>query len=218
MRIGGELRDRYGQKLGRPFAVAKQFDDHFPTVEIGVQGDYFEPAASRPVPVASVNVDDYELVTASLTREQVMSLYAFDKDEERFEALRKLGNAKTERIEPKAALNQISERPIAPAAVLGGAARRGPLAIGVRYTKTQPGASVKGGAPGVSSELASAVRIVQVTDLAISAKLSRHGSLVWVSRLSNGQPAASRSRAASTQARAPALHDRRAGHGDDPGA
>jgi len=37
----------------------------------------------------------------------------------------------------------------------------------------------------------SSVRVVQVTDLAISAKLSRHGSLVWVSRLSNGQPAAS---------------------------
>jgi len=174
LRIGGQLRDRYGQTLGN-FARKMDFDDLPPTVEIGVQGDNFEPGAVRPVPVASVNVDRFELVTASLGRDQVLTQQSFKRDNERFDALRRLTGAKSTSVTPGAALNVISERAILPTDVLGPKAR-GALAIGVRYRGRQGERNV--------------VRLLRVTDLAISAKVSRYGSLVWVSRLSDGRPVA----------------------------
>ena len=48
----------------------------------------------------SLNVDRFELVTASLTREEVLNHEAFARDAQRFEALRRLKSAKSASVVP----------------------------------------------------------------------------------------------------------------------
>jgi uncharacterized protein YfaS (alpha-2-macroglobulin family) len=57
--------------------------------------------------------------------------------------------------------------------VLGGPAERGPFAIGIRYDS------------GRTMGIDEGHSIAQVTDLAITAKVSRAGTLVWVTKLSD---------------------------------
>ena len=58
------------------------------------------------------------------------------------------------------------------------------MAVGIRWVERQAKKGVRPEGERVGTD----VRLLQVTDLAISAKLSRHGSLVWVTRLSDGAP------------------------------
>ena len=63
--------------------------------------------------------------------------------------------------------------------MLGGKERRGPVGIALRYTSRPGTHQARTDDQGV---------VTQVTDLAISAKVSPHGSLVWVTKLSSGAP------------------------------
>lgn len=175
LRVSPGLVDRHGQKLSRAFAERLAMDDLWPQVEVGVSGDFFEPKTAKGIPVGSVNVASYQLAARALSPEQVMELLRFDTEAARFSALSKLSAPKS--VRPKAGLNRLATETVDPSKLLG-ASGRGPVAIGVEY------------ATGRTRSVARDVSLVQVTDLAISAKLSRFGSLVWVTRLSTAEPVA----------------------------
>ncbi|HVY48022.1 MAG TPA: Ig-like domain-containing protein, partial [Minicystis sp.] len=74
--LGGGLRDEHGQRLASSWSHRVDFDDLWPTAEIGLMGALFEPAARRAIPVASVNVKGFELATARLDEAAVLALAA----------------------------------------------------------------------------------------------------------------------------------------------
>lgn len=174
--VAPQLADRFGQKLGKPFSRSVAIDDYFPRVEIGVRGSALVPGGAGKIPLASVNVPSFELFAAELDA-QTLPL-ALDAFEERdplavFERLR--GSARR-RIAPNAPANRLAKTSLDIADVLGGPGERGPFAVGVRYT----GHPDDYGAP-------ERLKVVKLTDLGLTAKLSRSGSMVWVTRLSSSE-------------------------------
>ncbi len=175
----GAVKDVHGQPLVREMNEAVAFDDYWPSAEIGVRGTLFDAASRRPIPVASVNVKEIELVTAPLDEGAILG--HDDAHPIRFWDLKRLPGAKSTTVRPGAATNAPAVHPVDPAAVLGGKDKRGPLMIGISY-------SGRAGTPAARATESTA--LVAVTDLGISAKVSPHGSLVWVTRLSTGAPVA----------------------------
>lgn len=169
------LRDVHGQRA-QTLSRRIEFDDHWPRLEVGVQGDFFEPAARRAVPVASVNVPSYELLTIPLSPEQLAAYYAVKRAERGYEYLKGLPGAQPRRVHPGGVRNRVHTEFIDPAPLLGRTQGRGALIIATRRTSEE---GVEHGG-----------RVLQVTDLALSAKLSQQGSLVWVTRLSDASPVA----------------------------
>ncbi len=176
LRIAGTLRDTFAQTLGAEIARPIDIDDHWPRVELGVSGDYFELVSRKSIPVASLNVSEYTLTTSALSLAQVADYYADTRSSEN--ALRQLVRQKgitSRRIRPTAPLNVPAEERVDPAQVLAKTGGRGPLLVAAEFA----------GRYGAEQR----VNLVQVTDLAITAKLSRSGpSVVWVTSLSNGVP------------------------------
>jgi uncharacterized protein YfaS (alpha-2-macroglobulin family) len=173
------LRDKYAQPLRGDWTGNVDFGDYEPSADIGVHGTYLEPTARKNIPIATVNVAKYELVTAPLDESAVLSIGS-EYSGSGFDDLVRFPGAKLRTITPVGPRNRVISHPVDPDDVLG-AKKRGPMAIGVRYTER----------PGTRSERPTTQRsIVQVTDLAISAKVSMHGTLVWVTRLSTGAPVA----------------------------
>jgi len=182
--IAGTLKDENGQTLGADVRRDVAFDDLWPKADIGLRGDLFESAARREIPIDAINANDLELVVAPLTVADAIRL----QDDQyspghnpRFDLVAALPNAKFTKLAPNAAKNATSRFSVNVNDVLGGKDARGAMAMGIRYTGW-PGSDH---ARGMGS-----ATIVKVTDLAISGKVSRHGSLLWISRLSNAEPLA----------------------------
>ncbi|APR79680.1 Large extracellular alpha-helical protein [Minicystis rosea] len=176
------LRDTHGQTLARAFTKNVAFDDLWPAAAIGLRGDMLEPAARRGIPVATVNVKDLELATAPLDEATVIALETdahAPGREPRIDDLQKLRGAKVETLHPSGGANRPATHLVSPDDVLGGKDRRGPVGIALSFVD-RPGTSrARSAARGV---------VAQVTDLAISAKVSGHGSLIWVTRLGSAAP------------------------------
>jgi hypothetical protein len=176
------LKDEHGQALARDVRRDVVFDDLWPVAEIGVAGSYLEPAARKDIPVASVNVASLELATAPLDEAGVLALAGAAERGGKPPSvtdIEHLPGAKRVALKPQAAANRPARTAVRPDDVLGGKDKRGPLAIGIGYTER----------PGTREQrVAAKTAIVQVTDLAISAKVSPHGSVVWVTRLSTAAP------------------------------
>jgi hypothetical protein len=173
------IKDVHGQPLAREMNETVAFDDYWPTADIGVRGSLFDAASRRPIPVASVNVKTIELVTAPLDEKTIL-----DHHEGKllhFWDIGALPGAKKSTLHPGAATNSPATHPVDPAEVLGGKDKRGPMIIGISYA-TRPGTPAARTSESTSE--------VAITDLAISAKVSPHGSLVWITRLSTGAPVA----------------------------
>ncbi len=179
IRIDPALRDHYGQRLLEAHVERVRIDDFWPNVEIGLEGDTLEAATSRPIQIGSLNAQSYQLITARLAPDALPGLLDTSNYGSRFGLLAALGSAHAMRVHPGAPKNHMARRSVDPARVLGGAKARGAMAIGVSYDD--------GRSNGHEQQL---FRVAQVTDLAISAKLSHHGSVVWVTRLSNAKPVA----------------------------
>jgi len=174
------LKDVYGQPLAGDFTRKVDTDDLWPTAEIGVSGSFVEPAATTEIPVYVVNAHDVDLVTAPLDEEQIVAMHTRDSSHwTTFSDVSALPNGTARRI-GRGAQNTAARHVVKTADVLGKDGR-GPLAIGIRYT-ARPGTR--------NARAVDRTSILQVTDLAISAKISPEGSLVWVTRLSNGAPVA----------------------------
>jgi alpha-2-macroglobulin len=176
------LRDRHGQPLAEPFSRSVAFDDLWPSAAIGLTGTYVEPGARRPIPVASVNVKDLELATAPLDEATVLALQGDERHPGHppgIAELKRLPGARTVTLHPAARLNAPADEKVVPEDVLGGKDRRGPFGIAISYTERPGTHRARSHDEGT---------VAQVTDLAVSAKVSPHGSVVWVTRLSNAAP------------------------------
>ncbi|UQA63951.1 hypothetical protein E8A73_039710 [Polyangium aurulentum] len=180
--IAAGLKDEHGQALARDHREDVAFDDLWPTAEIGLRGSLFEPLARRDIPVEAVNARDLEVVVAKLSPAEAIRLqddqYSPGKSPS-YEQIAALPSARRAKVPMTAALNKPTQHLVRTADALGGKDARGALAIGLSYT----------GWPGTNNarHMTSAV-IAKVSDLAVSAKISARGSLVWVSRLSTAAP------------------------------
>ncbi|HEY1534054.1 MAG TPA: hypothetical protein VGF76_08540, partial [Polyangiaceae bacterium] len=172
--VSRDLRDVHGQTLGTSYAKALAIDDYFPAVEIGVQGKLLDSRAATAIPIGSVNVNHYVLSSAALTPENAFALEHETNLRQRFQFFQGLPQAHQQSVVPGTRLNHISKENLGLSTVLGATAR-GAVAIGVEYEHH----------PKDYRSLET-FKIVKVTDLALTAKLSRDGSLVWVTRLSSG--------------------------------
>ncbi len=178
IRVRGTLKDTHGQPLGRDAEFHVAFDDMWPSAEVGVTGTYFEPSTVRDIAIASVNVSALDLVTAPLDDDGI-ALFAWSTTTPSYEAIAGLHGAKASRLHPGMAPNVMAKQLVKPSEVLGGPTRRGSMVVAARYV-ARPETS--------SAHNVTDARLVQITDLGISAKISRFGSLVWITRLSDGKP------------------------------
>ncbi len=172
------LKDEHGQALARDRTFTLRTDDEWPEVSIGLRGSIFEAARSggRDVPIAAVNSSEYELLSLPMSEDDVVRLSAPISDAQRFDYAARRPRAKRETERPQGAKNEYVNRTVALDQVLSGSKGRGAALFATRFnngrrTETQ-------------------LHMVQVTDLAVSAKLSRFGSIAWVTRLSDGKAVA----------------------------
>lgn len=181
---GGKLVDRYGQALAHDMKQSVVVDDYWPEVEIGLAGSYLEPSRSRDIPIFSVNTD-YEIVVSKLDIDHVLELTASDPG--RASAIKRLASAtgaKPRKIRPRLPKNQTATEVLSADQILGSSKARGPFGVAISY-RTGP----ERGEDRSRSEL----KIVQLTDVGITAKVSAGGALVFVTRLSTGEPIANAS-------------------------
>jgi uncharacterized protein YfaS (alpha-2-macroglobulin family) len=178
--VASGLVDRFGQKLGADAKLDFTTDDLWPTLELGVTGNVLEPSRSRAIPVATLNVESFELAMRRLGEDELLALEARDASPGRLTKLDELpaGSTRTT-IRPGAAKNKLGSTDVDPAKILGGKDARGAFAVAAQFTE-------RPGTPRARPSVRSA--IVQVTDLGITAKLGTDGAFVWVTKLSTGAP------------------------------
>jgi alpha-2-macroglobulin len=165
--VSAGLADVHGQVLAATRAETLTTTDYKPRVELPASGEVFV-APLAELSLVSRNAPDLRVFTRPLDTAGLLELYAAENDPEQRQAW--LKRAASEGVSLATARdNRLITHPIALAPVLGGSSGRGAAWLGWR----SGGASVEG-------------QVVQVTDLGLTAKLSDHGSLVWVTRLSNG--------------------------------
>jgi hypothetical protein len=182
VRVAAGLKDEHGQALGTDWSADVRFDDYWPSAEIGIEGTILEPSARREIPVASLNVSEIDLAVAPLSEAAILALEADKNSPGRPPTLAEIARqpgGKQSRLTPRGEPNKSVVTPVRPEEVLGGKDKRGPLAVGIAYTD-RPGTR--------QARRTERTVVAQVTDLAITAKLSPHGSLVWVTRLSEPLP------------------------------
>lgn len=180
----GGITDEHGQKMAGDFADTMKMGDRWPIARLGLYGRVFEPKARGNIPVASINVAELEIATAPVAEKDLLTIETVEYEAGRpptFEQILSLPGAKNRKVASAAAKNQVTTHQVRPADALGGAGKRGPVALGLRY-RAQPGTD--------NERVEVSTAIVQITDLAISAKVSRRGSLVWVTSLSTAAPVA----------------------------
>jgi alpha-2-macroglobulin len=173
------LRDIYGQVLTKEKSFTIAVGDERPYFTVGAEGTHFEakrPRATRQVPIGTMNLSKFELGTLALTEEALAKVLATEGyREERYEKLKSLG-LKLEAVAPQGPRNRVAVRTVAMDDVLSASNGRGALALTVRAATG-----------GDERSLRTDIRLFSVSDLAITARMSRFGSLVWVSRLSDGK-------------------------------
>ncbi|HEY6077928.1 MAG TPA: MG2 domain-containing protein, partial [Polyangiaceae bacterium] len=178
LRIEPGLVDEFGQVTTKPLAAGFHFKDHYPRVDIGAVGRNF-PGRELGVPIASRNVPSFELLTAALSPAELSAWQRLEPGKAHDLAwLSSLRHTSVAVVTPRGAKNQIEKMLLDTSKVLG-AGGRGALAIAARY------APARGdwGAP-------EAMKVLNLSDLGIAAKLSRFGSLVWVTDRTTNAPVA----------------------------
>jgi uncharacterized protein YfaS (alpha-2-macroglobulin family) len=179
LQLDAGIVDSFGQTLQKPVSVAFRFADHHPRVDIGAVGRNF---FGRPlsVPVASRNVRWFELFTAALTPKDLLSWREAQRpgpgNQKDIDWLTAFKGTSVQHISPHAAKNQIERMSVDAAKLLGGSGR-GALAIGARYTPDRD-----------DYDAPPPMKVVNLSDLGITAKLSRFGSLVWVTDRTTNAP------------------------------
>lgn len=165
--------DEFGQKSAKKLSASFSFRDHRPRVDIGAVGRNFL-GKLQSVPVASRNVPKLDLLTAALSPQDLLARRGDVKRSE-LDWLASLKSMSVQHLRG-GAKNQIEKFAVDIARVLQGG--RGALAIGARYTPDEGDYNPP-----------PQVKVLNVSDLGISAKLSRFGSLVWVTDRTTNAPA-----------------------------
>ncbi len=177
IRVSQPLKDSHGQALESPATQTLHFDDHWPLARIGMNDGLLEAKSTRRDPiVASVNADDLEIAAAKLGEDDILAIEDASGPVS-FGVVSGLPGAKVKNAQ-KGATNAVVRERVALADVLGGAQANGAFAIGIRYTGPRGKNKVENHSIG------------QVTDLAITAKISRPGTLVRVTHLSDASAVA----------------------------
>ena len=174
------MKDEHGQLLAQDAGFPVDTDDEWPEVQVGLEGGIFEANGGKPreIPIGSMNVSSYDLATAPLDEASLTSLlHGKGRRWQSFgyEDVRALAGAKVETVRPGGANNQLVTKKVALDGILAAKKGRGALAVGVHHD---------GKTRGDFSD----ARVITVTDVAIGAKMSRFGSVVWATRLSDGKP------------------------------
>ena len=173
------LRDEYGQALAQDWVGKLELDDFWPKADIGVQGVYLEASEKRDIPVLAVNVREMRVASMALKPDDVFAFGPASNDSANgFDKIVGLGASPT-LVRPAGAKNTAAKFWVHGDDLLGG---KGRTRADRRCGGVHRAARNARGARGQSA------RIVQITDLAISAKVSHEGTLVWVTRLSSGAP------------------------------
>lgn len=164
------LVDQHGQRLSRKEERVLSTGNFAPRVRLPIEGEIF-PAPLEELDLQVRNASDLRIMSSRLDGEKLLDYFALRDDyERRSELPAKLGAQ--ELLVPGSVDNLVHVQPIRLGPILGAARPRGASYIGWRFGKV------------------SESQLVQVTDLGLTAKLSTQGSLVWVTRLSDGLPVA----------------------------
>lgn len=178
------LRDEFGQTLGAGRSVTLRVGDLPSQLELGVAGHVFErkrPGSSRTITVRTVNLDSYELAVASLGEEQTVAFIQADSTGVGAAwASLPPNETKLRVVRPQVGRNRAALETVSLDAALG--KQNGAGVVVIASSATYEGYGDKQTIP--------TAEVYRVTDLAVSAKVSRYGGVVWVTRLSDAQPAA----------------------------
>lgn len=170
VRVAGGFADRFGQSLKAPSSQRLEFGDLWPVARIGLTNGLLEARTKKDIPIAHINASDLEVGTMALAEDDVLAIESQAMD---FGDLEKRAGF-TKRTVAAGPKNVRQVTKVGLASILGSPKARGPFAVAVRYTSDRREREDR--------------TVGQLTDLAITAKVSKTGSLVWVTRLSDGSP------------------------------
>jgi uncharacterized protein YfaS (alpha-2-macroglobulin family) len=177
VQIDAGLTDAFGQTSPQAISTTFAIADDYPRVEIGAVGRNFA-GRSLSVPIAVRNVPAFDLLSAALSPQDLLAWRGAER-EGGAGALEWLASRPGTRVQPirsRAAKNQIERLSVDTQTVLG-ASGRGALAIGARYSPARE-----------DWQAPPQFKLLNVSDLGITAKLSRFGSLVWITERRTNQP------------------------------
>jgi len=174
--IARGLVDEFKQTMKQDASVSLQVGDEPPSVRIGLRGSAFESSAkAREIPIVAMNQPSFDLVASPIdepTTSRLLSKYGA----ERWAVAS--ANGKVQTVSPTVPKNTEYLKKVPLDAAYDAKPGRGAFVLGTNVP------SLRGRSPQFD------VRVLSVSDLAISAKLSRFGSVVWVTKLSDGKPVA----------------------------
>jgi uncharacterized protein YfaS (alpha-2-macroglobulin family) len=169
--IAGGVKDVYGQTLQGPTSFTFSTGDYWDSLQIGAEGEIVQPATARALPIRSRNVPAY-----SLTYGVADPAFVINYHESRSMAAPKLPMS---RVSVKPGItNRFSDHLVDLVGSLTGGSgeqARGAFFVRASYETRYNYESVN-------------QSLLQVTDLGLTAKLSKSGTLVWVTKLSTGLP------------------------------
>ena len=169
--LAAGLADTYEQKLGARQERLLTTGNFSPRVRLPISGEVF-PAPLAELSLRVRNAPGLRVFSQRLDAEKLLDYFQIQGNHAQRDRLaQRLGAS--EAVVPGALDNLMHTHPIQLGPVLGVAQPRGAAWLGWRFS----GSTIDG-------------QLVQVTDLALTAKLSAQGSLVWVTRLSDGSPVA----------------------------
>lgn len=177
VQIDGGVIDTFGQTLRKAVSATFRVADHRPRVDIGAVGRNF-PGQPLTVPVASRNVPTFDLLTAALSPRDLLQWQAAQRrgGTRELDWLARLKGTQVQSIAARAAKNQIERHSLDALKVLGPSGR-GALAIGARYQSDKN-----------DWQVPPQMKVLSISDLGITAKVSRFGSLAWVTDRTTNQP------------------------------
>jgi alpha-2-macroglobulin len=177
--IDPTLSDEYDQALQSPSTFTFRTIDYWSSLSIGLSGQILQPAAIRAVPVRSRNVADYDLRTVSADPPAVF-LHQ---------------NRLWDGIDPAAV--QVAPQRVNPGITNRFHDHLVDLSPSLHAQPTGSSELARGAvlitadyATNNGSNRGTERKLVQVTDLGMTAKLAKQGTIVWVTRMSTGKPLA----------------------------
>jgi len=169
--LSAGLRDRYGQLLANKLESTLTTGDFAPRARLPISGEIF-PAPQPALELESRNASQLVSSSRPLDSEQLLDFFQVRYDREQLEQFLGRPGANETQL-PPAPQNVLQRQPLPLGPIFGREPARGAAWLGWRFA----GRALEG-------------QLIQVTDLALTAKLSTSGSLVWVTRLSDGKSVA----------------------------
>ncbi len=178
-----KLKDIYGNELGETAEFSFKTGDYYPSLDLPEGNGVVESESSRVFPVKIMNVDSLELVSVPLSKERLISFASSEsKRDSFFESVKKENPPVDRQFKTNALKNRETVYGLKMDEVLK--TGKGLAFVGLRRP-------VSGNEEYAGKEkYVYYSSVVQVTNLALHAKLSPENGLVWVTSLDKGLPVA----------------------------